>query len=122
MEDFVRWSLRYDLWCKMHFFGAAIEAIESADLPIVIRRGPQNLLDLLPNVFTREEAGIMRKNQGIVGGSVKMMLSNWKKRGYIEIYGEEMPQKEIHRQRYIKSESYLKEHPQRGWSDGQLVS
>jgi hypothetical protein len=108
MEDFVRWSLRYDLWCKMHFFGAAIEAIESADLPIVIRRGPQNLLDLLPNVFTREEAGIMRKNQGIVGGSVKMMLSNWKKRGYIKLYGEEMPLKDIARQQYVKTDSYLK--------------
>ena len=121
MEDFIRWSLQYDLWCKMEFFGAAIE---EAMIGSMKRRTPgrQNLLDLLPNVFTREEAGTMRKNQGIVGGSVKMMLSNWKKRGYIEIYGEEMPLKEVHRQRYIKSESYLKEHPQRGWSDGQLVS
>ena len=108
MEDFVRWSLRYDLWCKMHFFGSAIEAIEHADLPTTPRRGPQNLLDLRPEVFTREEAGIMRKNQGILDGSVKLMLSNWKKRGYIEIYGDEMPQKEKARERYIKTETYLK--------------
>jgi hypothetical protein len=108
MEDFVRWSLRYDLWCKMHFFGAAIEAIENADLPIKSRRGPQNLLDLLPEVFTREEAGIMRNNQGIRQGTLKSMLSNWKKRGYIEIYGEEMPLKDIARQRYAKTETYLK--------------
>jgi len=121
MEDFIRWSLRYDLWCKMEFFGQAIEEQEYAGEK-GNRRGPQNLLDLLPEVFTREEAGMLRQRQGIRTGSLSFMLSNWKKRGYIEIYGEEMPQKEIHRQRYIKSESYLREHPQRGWSDGQLVS
>ena len=121
MEDFIRWSLRYDLWCKMQFFGQAIEEQEYAGEK-GNHRGPQNLLDLLPEVFTREEAGMLRQRQGIRTGSLTFMLSNWKKRGYIEIYGEEMPQKEIHRQRYIKSESYLKEHPQRGWSDGQLVS
>ena len=121
MEDFIRWSLRYDLWCKMQFFGQAIEEQEYAGEK-GNHRGPQNLLDLLPEVFTREEAGMLRQRQGIRTGSLTFMLSNWKKRGYIEIYGEEMPQKEVHRQRYIKSESYLKEHPQRGWSDGQLVS
>ena len=121
MEDFIRWSLQYDMWCKMQFFGQAIEEQEYAGEK-GNHRGPQNLLDLLPEVFTREEAGMLRQRQGIRTGSLSFMLSNWKKRGYIEIYGEEMPQKEIHRQRYIKSESYLKEHPQRGWSDGQLVS
>ena len=121
MEDFIRWSLQYDLWCKMHFFGEAIEEQEYAGEKST-NRGPQNLLDLLPEVFTREEAGMLRQRQGIRTGNLSFMLSNWKKRGYIEIYGEEMPQKEIHRQRYIKSESYLKEHPQRDWSVGQLVS
>ena len=121
MEDFIRWSLQYDLWCKMHFFGEAIEEQEYAGVKST-SRGPQNLLDLLPEIFTREEAGMLRQRQGIRTGNVSFMLSNWKKRGYIEIYGEEMPQKEIHRQRYIKSESYLKEHPQRDWSAGQLVS
>ena len=121
MEDFVRWSLRYDLWCKMNFFGQAIEDEESSTRH-VFRRGPRNLLDLLPEVFTREEAGLLRQRQGIRTGSLSFMLSNWKKRGYIELYGEEVPQKEIARQRYIKSETYLKEHPQPDWSDGRLVS
>ena len=121
MEDFVRWSLKYDMWCKMHFFGQAIEEQEYGGEKAG-RRGPQNLLDLLPEVFTREEAGMLRQRQGIRTGSLSFMLSNWKKRGYIETYGEEMPQKDIHRQQYIKSESYLKEHPQKGWSVGQLVS
>ena len=109
MEDFVRWSLQYDLWCKMHFFGEAIEELEYAGEKTV-RRGPQNLLDLLPDVFTREEAGLMRQHQGIRQGSLKLMLSNWKKRGYIELYGEEVPLKDIARQRYAKTEAYLKEH------------
>ena len=121
MEDFIRWSLQYDLWCKMHFFGEAIEEQEYACIKST-NRGPQNLLDLLPEIFTREEAGMLRQRQGIRTGNLSHMLSNWKKRGYIEIYGEEMPPKEIHRQRYIKSESYLKEHPQGRWSDGQMVS
>ena len=109
MEEFVRWSLRYDMWCKMHFFGEAIELQEGADL-CVKRRGPQNLLDLLPMVFTREEAGLMRQRQNIHRGNVKMMLDNWKKRGYIEPYGEKTD--DISRQQYIKTEAYIKLHPQ----------
>ena len=112
MEDFVRWSLQYDMWCKMKFFGEAIENMEY-ESERSTRRGPQNLLDLLPEVFTREEAGLMRQHQGIRQGSVKAMLSNWKKRGYIELYGEEMPSNEAARQRYIKTETYLKDHPQK---------
>ena len=112
MEDFVRWSLQYDMWCKMHFFGEAIEEQEYAGERCK-HKGPQNLLDLLPEVFTREEAGLMRQHQGIRQGSLKSMLSNWKKRGYIELYGEEMCANDIARQRYIKTEDYLREHPQR---------
>ena len=113
MEDFIRWSLQYDMYCKMHFFGEAIEEQEYAG-ERKNRPGPQNLLDLLPEVFTREEAGMLRQRQGIRTGNLTYMLSNWKKRGYIEIYGEEMPQKEIHRQRYAKTETYLKKHPGSG--------
>ena len=121
MEDFVRWSLQYDLWCKMQFFGEAIGDEENSGERSA-RKGPQNLLDLLPEVFTREEAGLLRQRQGIRTGSLTYMLSNWKKRGYIEIYGDVMPQQEVARQRYVKTEMYLKEHPQKGWSDGRMVS
>ena len=55
MEDFVRWSLKYDMWCKMRFFGEAIEEVENYGAR-ERRRGPQNLLDLLPDIFTRDEA------------------------------------------------------------------
>ena len=112
MEDFIRWSLKYDMWCKMRFFGQAIEELEYG-AEQCRHRGPQNLLDLLPEIFTREEAGLLRQHQGIRHGSLKAMISNWKKRGYIEVYGEEMPQQEIARLRYIKTEKYLKTHPQK---------
>ena len=108
MEDFIRWSLEYDLWCKMKFFGEDIEVQEAdAKLPI---KGPQNLLNQLPDIFTREEAGLMRQRLGIRSGSLKLMLSNWKQRGYIELYGDEVPVQDIGRQQYTKTEKYLKTH------------
>ena len=111
MEDFVRWSLQYDLWCKMKFFGDAIEAQEEGSMKLPTK-GPQNLLDQLPEIFTREEAGMMRQRMGIRTGSVRQMLGNWTHRGYIEPYGEEMGKQDLHRQRYIKTEEYLRKHPQ----------
>ena len=111
MEDFVRWSLKYDLWCKMKFFGDAIEAQEESGQKLPTK-GPQNLLDQLPEIFTRAEAGQMRQRMGIRSGSLRTMLGNWTYRGYIELYGEEVPKQDIDRQRYIKTEAYLKKHPQ----------
>ena len=105
IEDFVRWSLDYDLWCKMRFFGKAIEEAEKVtDTGYV--RGPKNLLDLLPTVFTRAEAGLVREQQGIRTGTLKQMLANWKHRGYIEPYGE--PSTDLKYQQYTKTEDYLK--------------
>ena len=113
MEEFIRWSLEYDLWCKMQFFGKAIGRLNEADEEETFKtKGPQNLLDLLPEVFTREEAQLMRVHQGIREGNVRLMLSNWKKRGYIEQYGDALPQSEVMRQRYIKTPMYLEKHPQ----------
>ena len=112
MEEFVRWSLHYDLWCKMRLFGNAIEEQEMTE-GTKKHRGPQNLLDLLPEVFTREEAAALRQRVGVRGGSLKLMLGNWKQRGYIELYGEEMPHDEASRQRYIKTEGYLRRHGDR---------
>lgn len=92
----------------MKFFGEDIEAQE-ADTTLSIR-GPQNLLDQLPTIFTRKEAGQMRQRLGIRTGSLKLMLSNWRQRGYIELYGEELPVQDIASQRYTKTEKYLKRH------------
>ncbi|MBR4923965.1 MAG: VirE protein, partial [Bacteroidaceae bacterium] len=82
MEDFVRWSLQYDLWCKMEFFGAAIEeAMQGA----VKRRTPgrQNLLELLGNEFTLRDAENVRVKQGMDTKGTRNMLNQWKHRGYI---------------------------------------
>ena len=111
MEDFVRWSLRYDLWCKIRFFGEAIEALEEKGTEHYVK-GPQNLLDLLPEIFTREDANLMRQRMGIRSDSLCQMLTNWKRRGYIETYGRVMPKSEANAQQYIKTEAYLKKHPQ----------
>ena len=113
IEEFVRWSLKYDMHCKMQFFGEAIEEKDSASVRTTRNKGPQNLVDLLPEVFTLEEAGTMRQRMGILQGSLGQMLSNWKHRGYIEPYGEVFPTKEANRQRFIKTPEYLAKHPQK---------
>ena len=104
-EEFIRWSLKYDLWCKMRFFGQAIEDLEST-YTTNKKRGPQNLLDLLPDVFTREEAQQIRNKHGVTGGSLASMLSTWKNRKYIELYGSEMSKDEMGKQQYIKTDRY----------------
>ena len=106
MEDFVRWSLQYDMWCKMRFFGEAIENVECGAQQST-RKGPQNLLELLPDTFTREEAGKLRQRMDIRRGSLKLMLSNWKHRGYIELK-EDSPTDDIGRQIFCKTEAYLR--------------
>lgn len=97
-EDFIRWSLQYDMYCKMKFFGEAIEERDNVALKVK-KRGPQNLLDLLPDEFTREEAGQMRNRHGVMHGSLGAMLSTWKARNYIEPIGED---------RFVKTDTYLK--------------
>ena len=104
-EEFIRWSLKYDLWCKMRFFGQAIEDLEST-YTTNKKRGPQNLLDLLPDIFTREEAQQIRNKHGVTGGSLASMLSTWKNRKYIELYGSEMSKDEMGKQQYIKTDRY----------------
>ena len=107
MENFIRWSLQYDLWCKMHFFGQDIELAESAHYANVSKRGPRNLLDLLPDVFTREEAQLLRQKLGMNKGGLSLMISTWKQRGYIQLLDEAMPQAELSQQRFGKTDLYL---------------
>jgi hypothetical protein len=109
MEDFVRWSLKYDMWCKMQFFGEAIELQEYGG-ETKKQRGPRNLMDLLPEVFTYEEAGLMRQHQNIRTGSLSKMIFNWKDRGYIELMEGEDPTSVT--RKYRKTKVYLDKHPQ----------
>lgn len=83
IEDFVRWSLQYDLWCKMQFFGEDIERANQEGERIGVR-GPRNLLELLPDEFTIEDAIQIRRQQGLNAGlrETKHMVRTWKIRGY----------------------------------------
>ena len=82
IEDFVRWSLQYDLWCKMEFFGADIEAANRGEERIGTR-GPRNLLELLPDEFTIEDAKRVRKQQGMDASRAIKMIRIWKSRHYV---------------------------------------
>ena len=81
IEDFVRWSLQYDMWCKMRFFGDAIENADSIDNKP--HKGPRNLLEMLPEEFTKQDAINLRRQQGMDVKGTTRMLSVWKNRGYI---------------------------------------
>ena len=81
IEDFVRWSLQYDLWCKMRFFGDAIESAEYVEQKT--KPGPRNLLELLPDEFTLQDAVNVRRQQGLPTKDSNHMISVWKNRGYI---------------------------------------
>jgi hypothetical protein len=82
IEDFIRWSLNYDLWCKMAFFGADIETMSNSSERIGTR-GPRNLLELLPDIFTIEDAKRVRQQQGKGTDKTGNMVSTWKKRHYV---------------------------------------
>ncbi|MBR3657390.1 MAG: hypothetical protein IKN58_09465 [Prevotella sp.] len=84
-EDFIRWSLNYDLWCKMQFFGDAIEQANNA-AERTGTRGPRNLLELLPDTFTLEDAKRVRRQQGMGTEKTVSMLRNWVNRGYVIQY------------------------------------
>ena len=83
IEDFIRWSLNYDLWCKMQFFGADIEKANSGEGERVGSRGPRNLLELLPDEFTVEDAKRVRQQQGLDTKRTNQMISTWKSRSYV---------------------------------------
>lgn len=81
IEEFIRWSLHYDLWTKMRYFGDAIRRAEAGQT--VSKRGPKNLLELLPEHFTFQEAANMRVQEGKDRGGTQNMLNQWVHRGYI---------------------------------------
>ena len=105
LEDFITWSLHYDLWCKMNFFANDMDEAEIA-MRRQGHRGPQNMLDMLPDEFTREEVHLLRQSQGINTGSTSKMLSNWKHRGYITLFSNSLPGSG--EELYRKTSLYLK--------------
>ena len=83
IDDFIEWSLHYDLWCKMQFFGEDIQRAANGDESRIGRRGPRNLLELLPDTFTTEDAKRVRQQQGLDVLKTGNMISTWKKRQYV---------------------------------------
>ena len=80
-EEFIRWSLQYDLACKMEFFGADIEEAQAAG-GARNKKGPRNLLELLPDEFTYQDALQVRLQVGMGEKGTQNMLWQWVHRGY----------------------------------------
>ena len=86
IADFVRWSQQYNLWCKMLYFGQQLERELREEVEIQRQSGPQNLLELLPDEFTKEQYHQMRQQQG-KSGDGESTLRSWQSRGHI-VYDE----------------------------------
>ena len=83
IADFVRWSLQYNMWCKMLYFGQQLEEELAAEKSIQSQGGPQNLLLSLPAEFTKEDYYQLRSRYGKVGKG-DSTLRTWMSRGYVE--------------------------------------
>ena len=88
IEDFARWSLRYDLWCKLQLFGQMIYDADndSSSTPRTAPKGPKNLLEMLPEEFTAADYIQVRQAEGFDCDNARTVngaLSQWVHRGYI---------------------------------------
>ncbi|WP_456088147.1 BT4734/BF3469 family protein [Parabacteroides sp.] len=94
IEDFIRWSMEYDMWCKMEFFGADTEtAMRDTREGETLKRGRRNLLEMLPDPFTIADAIRIRQSQGMDAGGTRNMLNQWRCRHYITIMTNDNYQK-----------------------------
>ena len=82
IDDFIRWSERYDLYCKMRFFGDMI-AKEASTAEKSSKRGPENILQLLPDVFTEPQLEAIRLEHGLKAQGCKNVIKQWIYRKYI---------------------------------------
>ena len=82
IDEFIRWSERYDLYCKMRFFGDAIKRANFSNEKSS-KRGPANLLQQLPDVFNFQQAEYLRSQLGMDKKGTPSMLRNWMNRNYI---------------------------------------
>ena len=86
IQDYMEWSLRYDLWVKMHVIGKMLDAAFDDEENATSKRGPMNMLTLLKDEFTMEDLILVRRKLGksVDTTSVKNQLSTWRKRKLIE--------------------------------------
>ena len=84
IEDFIRWSERYDLYCKMRFFGDAIKKAEQ-ECDQESKRGPASILGFLPEEFNYQQVEALRVEHRMSAKGTMKMLNNWLFRGYIKV-------------------------------------
>lgn len=100
IEEFIRWSFNYDMWCKMRLFGQAMESQLEKERAVV-NPGTPNMLDMLPDRFTRDQLKSLRRQLG-KKENPKDQLAQWTRRGLI-MYDDTKDE-------YVKTERYLKKH------------
>jgi hypothetical protein len=83
IEDFVRWSLNYDLWCKMMFFGDAIERATHGDDSRIGTRGPRNMMTQLGDEFTLDDVKRICQLEGKDPSRAIKIIRNWMNRNYL---------------------------------------
>ena len=83
IEDFIRWSERYDLWCKMRFFEEDIQKANNVG-EHSNKRGPSNLLQSLPDTFTEQQVVEARAALGLSEEGTAHLLSTWVYRKYVK--------------------------------------
>lgn len=86
IEDFIEWSVKYDLWCKMRFFGMKWEEAIDSDRRLVNHSGPSNLLAFVPDTFSLMDIQTVYQMQG-KKGRLTALLAMWAKHGH---YGTPM--------------------------------
>ena len=97
IENFAMWSMNYDMWCKMHFFGEQMHQQMAGE--VVRSRGPKNMLDQLADSFTREDAQAIRIRERKKDSNPTQQLCMWEQRGYITCDADGV---------YHKTPAYLK--------------
>ena len=108
-DDFVRWTVKYDLYCKMLFMSKQMKKNNKKAVVAKRPRGRENMLQLLPDTFTYEQVVNVRESEGM---STKKktcddQIRGWIDRGHITKTGPKMRSKEIFKQMYTKTDTYL---------------
>ena len=101
IEEFVRWSFRYDMWCKMWIFGEKMRKAMELD-KAVMTPGRRNLMEFLQDTFTLDDLNTVRRAQGMKGDAT-CLLRKWVQRGYCSY--------DAANNHYVKSPQFLAKHP-----------
>ena len=100
IEEFVRWSFHYDMWCKMWIFGEKMRRAMDQDKAVMLP-GRRNLMEFLNDTFTLDDLNTVRRAQGMKGDA-KGLLRKWVQRGYCTY--------DAANQQYTKSPQFLQKH------------